>query len=415
MNCSILHQSSRNRLYLIFLIGFLCASAFSNWQTAQMQVKPLSLVDIINGLQAEQVTLERRNKILTDGVKERRVDFTIGPEIEKALRGLGASNELLEAIRQNGPKPKIVSTPTPAPTPDAAFYLSRGNNYAVKGEYDRAISDYNEAIRLNPQDAVAFYSRGIAYHYKNSGERAFEDYKTAVQLNPELASQPTLQCVLYNSTTTENPDKAIEECSKIITQSSDFALAYYIRGNAYRDKKETDRAIADYDKFIELNPKHISAYINRGDVYFDKKDYDRAAADYNQVIELDATNELAKINLQRLQTEQAQVSKKEPVSSSSGQPNTPQTVNVGALNERAVKLIIPVYPSEARRIGVQGKVVVQISLDENGNVVSAKATSGNGLLYPAAEDAARRSKFKPVVIDNQTVKAIGFIIYIFNR
>ena len=415
--------------YLYFIASFLLLAPMLSlvfvWQTGQMQQAQLSLSDIFTVLQYRKEPLARRNSLLIDAVKKRGISFTLTSEIEKQLSNTGASSNLIEVIRQKSPKPPpptpiptptVAPTPTPIPTPsapDSAYYHKRGDEYVVKGEYDRAIFFYDEAILLNPKDAGAFYKRGFAYHYKNNHVRAFEDYKTAIQLKNELALQPMLQCALYNSTE-DIPDKAIEECSKTISSASDFALAYYIRGNAYQNNNDADRAIADYNKFIEFYPKNVLVYINRGDAYSDKKDYDRAAADYNKAIELDAGNVLAKKNLLRLQAEKSNIpaNKPEP-SASSVKQNPAQNLNVGELNIRAVTISTPIYPADAKKFRVQGKVTVQINIDENGNVTSAKAISGNGLLRASAEAAARKSKFKPFIVNNQNVKATGSMEYNF--
>jgi tetratricopeptide (TPR) repeat protein len=59
----------------------------------------------------------------------------------------------------------------------ADAYNNRGIAYAGKGELDRAIEDYNTAIKLNPELADAYYNRGIAYRDKGELDRAIEDYK----------------------------------------------------------------------------------------------------------------------------------------------------------------------------------------------------------------------------------------------
>ncbi len=429
MKSIFLSQIKQKRLYFIafFLLMLPMLLLSIVWQTGQMQKAPLSFADIIYVLRSKKESLSYRNGLLITAVKERGIDFALIEEFEKELRKNGASPELIEAIRRKSTKPQVISTPkpiltatpTPNPTPsppppDSAFYRKRGDDYIGKGEYDRAISDYNEAIRLNPQDAVAYYSRGFAYHYKNDQDRAFENYKTAIQLKNEYALQPMLQCVLYNPTKNDNTDIVIKECSKTIISASDFALAYYIRGNAYRNKKYPDLAIADYNKFIEFNPKNALVYINRGDTYRDIKDYDQAIKDYNKAIELDPSNELSKKNLQRLQAELLNFlpnNRESPASSE--KVNLPQGVTAGALNSRAIKLITPFYPPDAVKMLVQGKVTVQITIDKNGNVIAAKANSGNGLLRFSAESAARKSKFKPIIVNNQTVIATGFIVYNF--
>jgi tetratricopeptide (TPR) repeat protein len=64
-------------------------------------------------------------------------------------------------------------------------YSARGVAYRWSGDYDRAISDFNEAIRLDPEFSIAFGQRGIAYSLKGNRARALADLKTAVELDPD--------------------------------------------------------------------------------------------------------------------------------------------------------------------------------------------------------------------------------------
>ena len=91
----------------------------------------------------------------------------------------------------------------------------------------------------------------------------------------------------------------------------------------------------------------------------------------------------------------------------------PQNVNVGVMNSRAVRLTTPAYPQSARQANAAGEVRVQISVDEQGNVTSAKAVSGHPLLRSSAEAAARQSRFNPVKVGDRAVSATGFLVYNF--
>jgi tetratricopeptide (TPR) repeat protein len=135
----------------------------------------------------------------------------------------------------------------------AKAYSNRGIVWKAKKEYDKAIADYNEAIRLDPKDAGAYANRGNTWNAKKEYDKAIADYNEAIRLDPN------------------------------------YALAYMNRGNAWRDKKEYDKAIADYNVATPLDPTCGLPYINRGYTWSVKKKYDKAIADYNEAIRLDPT------------------------------------------------------------------------------------------------------------------------------
>ncbi len=93
--------------------------------------------------------------------------------------------------------------------------------------------------------------------------------------------------------------------------------------------------------------------------------------------------------------------------------SVPTNVNVGVMNSRARELRKPAYPPIAKQMGASGQVVVQVSIDENGNVVAAKAVSGHMLLRAPAEAAARQSAFNPVKVGDKAIRANGTIVYNF--
>jgi TonB family protein len=85
----------------------------------------------------------------------------------------------------------------------------------------------------------------------------------------------------------------------------------------------------------------------------------------------------------------------------------------GVLNGKAISLPMPAYPEIARAAKASGSVTVQIVVDGQGNVISAKAMSGHPLLQSAAADAARQAKFKPTFLNGDPVSVLGQLIYNF--
>lgn len=89
-------------------------------------------------------------------------------------------------------------------------------------------------------------------------------------------------------------------------------------------------------------------------------------------------------------------------------------VSGGVLNGAAINLPAPTYPEVARRMRASGLVVVEVVIDENGKVLSARAVSGNTILKEAAVHAAYRARFSPTKLSGQPVKVAGVINYNFN-
>ena len=151
---------------------------------------------------------------------------------------------------------------------NAPAYGTRGRAYLFKDDYDQAIADCTEAIRLDPAFSEAYDVRAAAYKYIAANDQAIADYTALILLNPD-------------------------------------AYWHRCRGDFYREMADYDKAIADYTEairlahYIELKLKgtyegklrgtneHLLAYRNRGRAYLFKDDYDQAIADFTEAIQID--------------------------------------------------------------------------------------------------------------------------------
>ena len=93
----------------------------------------------------------------------------------------------------------------------------------------------------------------------------------------------------------------------------------------------------------------------------------------------------------------------------------PKPRSLGVINGMATSLPKPPYPPAAVAVNAQGKVDVQVLIDESGKVVSAKAVSGHPLLRAAAERAAWSARFTPTYLSKVAVKVTGVIVYNFTK
>ena len=100
-------------------------------------------------------------------------------------------------------------------------------------------------------------------------------------------------------------------------------------------------------------------------------------------------------------------------STASNSVGIPKTIAGGVLNGKATRLPLPEYPVAAKALSVQGAVSVQITVDEDGRVVSAEAVSGHPLLRSAAETAAKEALFSPTFLSGQPIRVTGVLTYNF--
>ena len=110
---------------------------------------------------------------------------------------------------------------------------------------------------------------------------------------------------------------------------------------------------------------------------------------------------------------QVKVDDEPPASSQSPKPAV-RLVTGGVLNSKVLSLPKPHYPEIAMRIGATGTVVVEITLNKNGFVSSARAVSGPATLQAAAVEAARRARFSPALLSGRPVPSTGVINYTFS-
>jgi protein TonB len=92
-------------------------------------------------------------------------------------------------------------------------------------------------------------------------------------------------------------------------------------------------------------------------------------------------------------------------------PATP--VEVGSLIGRAAQTVAPAYPAAARTARIGGKVTIYLLIDEKGEVAAVQRTEGPDMLRRAAEDAARRWRFRQTVVNGQPARVTGFVTFNF--
>ena len=176
----------------------------------------------------------------------------------------------------------------------AETYFTWGNTKYVLGDYKDAITDYDIAIRLKPDNANAYNNRGVAKYNLGQYFAAIADYDTVIRLNPD-------DDYAYNNRGLAKSDlgqyfAAIADYDTAIRLKPDYATAYYNRGVAKYNLGQHLAAIVDFDTAIRLKPDDADAYYNRGIAKGMLDQYSAAIADYDSTIRLKPDNAIAYLN-----------------------------------------------------------------------------------------------------------------------
>jgi tetratricopeptide (TPR) repeat protein len=167
--------------------------------------------------------------------------------------------------------------------PEFSFpYNGRASAWYNKGEWDRAIVDYNEVIRLDPGLAAPYANRGNAWKAKGELDRALEDQNEALRRDPKNVVVYANRGDIWRLK--GDLDRALAEQDQSVRLDPKSPLPFLSRGNTYRYRGELNRALADYDQALRLTPDYIPAFVGRGLTFEKAGDIARARAEYNKAL-----------------------------------------------------------------------------------------------------------------------------------
>jgi tetratricopeptide (TPR) repeat protein len=161
----------------------------------------------------------------------------------------------------------------------------RGDEKDDLGDFEGAIADYDEAMRINPQLAEAFLNRGLA---KRQGlgdfESAITDYDEAIRINPQLVEAFLNRGLVKDDL--GDFEGAIADYDEAIRINPQNAMAFNNRGLLKRQGfQDFEGAIGDYDEAIRINPQYVEAFFNRGYTKHQVfQNFEGAIADYQIII-----------------------------------------------------------------------------------------------------------------------------------
>lgn len=174
-----------------------------------------------------------------------------------------------------------------------------------QGQIEDAIAEFEEAIRLDPDNALAHFNLGVAYQYQGKLDQAVAEYQEAISIDPDYAEAHNNLGIAYDDQ--GKPDEAIAEYQEAIRINPDYALAHYNLALAYYAQGKPDEAIAAYKEVIRVDPDSADAHYNLGITYYDQGKLDEAIAAWQEAIRIEPEDSMTHNNLGRAYFDQGRL------------------------------------------------------------------------------------------------------------
>ena len=242
--------------------------------------------------------------------------------------------------------------------------LTHGQGGVPDQEFEKALKFYDAAQyveaaaafkRITERDrgnAEAYYQLGNSYFRMSRVKDAMKAYQRAVELKP------------------------------------DHYLAFNNLGTAQHSLRQFKEAIGSYQAALRVDPDYPEALLGLGVVYLELKDQDGALEQHRRLTAIDG---------ERADKLYSYINNKK--------------ITLEVLNGKALYLAKPSYPPIARQAHASGTVIVWVSIDETGKVVSASVLTGHPLLRQPSLAAAKEARFTPTKVEGRPVRVTGVIHY----
>ncbi len=167
--------------------------------------------------------------------------------------------------------------------------LVYGNSLMFAGENALARDQFEELVKLDPENPVGHYRLGFLYRLEEDWERAMSHFDRALEINPRLMDVFT-NVVLVHSAREEYDAalrKAENQLSVVSESPASQAMVYNLIGGLYIAKGDNAAAEKAFQTALEKNPESLRPYYALARIYLNENRADEAIAQYQAIIEKD--------------------------------------------------------------------------------------------------------------------------------
>ena len=168
---------------------------------------------------------------------------------------------------------------------EPVLFNIRGACFADLGQLDVAVTNYKEAISIQPDYAKAHFNLAGSLHDLGQLKAAVKSYKKTLEIEPNYAEAFNNLGNVFQEL--EQGDSAVQSYKRALEIKPDYVAAQYSLGNTFMELGQLDEALKSYEAALKLKPDFVEAINNLGITFFKLHKLDEAMKSYEKALALD--------------------------------------------------------------------------------------------------------------------------------
>lgn len=165
---------------------------------------------------------------------------------------------------------------------DADTLVNKGSTFNELRHYKKALESLDAAIRINSGIPEAWLNKGIALNHLERYQEAIGAYDEAIKLNPAYFEAWSNRSIPLKNL--KQYVQACESCDKALSYQSDYSMAWFNKADALHDLEKYDDALICYERALSYKPEHAEAWANKAVLLYALKRYEEALFCYGKAL-----------------------------------------------------------------------------------------------------------------------------------
>lgn len=173
----------------------------------------------------------------------------------------------------------------------AELFYERAQLRILNKNYEGALMDFSQAVRLDPENISYRSRRGLYWFQLGDNEEALKDLNRAIRLAEEKGQDSLLLSALNRRTgvwvNIRKFENAYEDLKRVLVLNPDDPMALINISHVLVSLKRGDEGVPYLERIIELQPENVAAVANLGWYWLSVEEWEKAIERYSQAIEMD--------------------------------------------------------------------------------------------------------------------------------